>query len=209
MIQTEAAERVAAAVRRWVKATKVPIYDPKTGTGVIRHVIVRTAVGSGEVMVTLVAADRRLPDTELLLKDITKMLNALSEDINRAANKAGEEEEDYGFYLESLILNVNKKKTWKSRAATASRLQENPRSRTICSVWNLKYRRFPSIRSTRSRRKSFIRLPQSMRICRAVRPFSIFTAASARSDCCFPPRPEESSASSRSNRPCLTQTATP
>ena len=124
MIQTEPAERVAEAVRRWVKATKIPIYDPATGTGVLRHVIVRTAFGTGEVMVILVAADRRIPDTELLLKDITKMLDALSEDINKAVREAaekpdspyakpllpGEEEEDYGFYLESLILNVNKKK---------------------------------------------------------------------------------------------------
>jgi len=113
MIQSEAAECVAEAVRRWVKLSKVPVYDEKSGTGVIRQVTVKTAFGTGEVMVVLTATERRLPEIDYLKGEIVKELEALSERINRAVRVSGvamDENEDFGFYLESLILHVNKKK---------------------------------------------------------------------------------------------------
>ncbi|MDD2484260.1 MAG: 23S rRNA (uracil(1939)-C(5))-methyltransferase RlmD [Eubacteriales bacterium] len=112
MIQAEPAERIAGAVRNWVKATKVPIYDVKTGTGVLRNVTVKTAFGTGEVMVVLSATTRRLPQVELLKEEITTALEKLSVELNKAAISAGiaNDEEDFGFYLESLIVNVNKTK---------------------------------------------------------------------------------------------------
>lgn len=118
LLQAEPAERVAEVIRRYVKRTKVPIYDPKTGTGVLRHIIVKTALSTGEVMVILVAAERRLPETDKLVSDLAEALEKLSAEINEAIGRetvsAGPDEtadgEDYGFYLESVILNVNKKK---------------------------------------------------------------------------------------------------
>lgn len=92
MLQTEVADRIAQAVREYVKATKIPIYDEKTGTGVLRHVVVKTAFGTGEVMVILVATERRIPAVELLIDGIEDALEGLD------------------FYLESLILNVNKQR---------------------------------------------------------------------------------------------------
>ncbi|NCB31815.1 MAG: class I SAM-dependent RNA methyltransferase, partial [Clostridia bacterium] len=128
LIQAEPAERVAEVIRRYVKGSKLSIYDPKTGTGILRHVIVKTAFGTGEVMVVLVAADRQLPDVDQLVTELSKALELLSEEINEDVKKRnipdeipetteeGSEEsteeptEDYGFYLESVVLNVNKKK---------------------------------------------------------------------------------------------------
>ncbi|MGI6728379.1 MAG: 23S rRNA (uracil(1939)-C(5))-methyltransferase RlmD [Anaerovoracaceae bacterium] len=106
LLQTEPAERIGQVIRRYVKETKLPIYDPKTGTGVLRHVIVKTAFGTGEVMVILVATERKLPAVEWLVEEICNTLENLSEEINLSMG----EKEDYGFYLESLILNVNKTK---------------------------------------------------------------------------------------------------
>ena len=126
MIQAEPAERVAEAVRHWVKATKIPVYDSKTATGVLRHVIIRTALGTGEVMVILVATDRRIPDVELLAEEINKALEKLSAQINSAVETAGGDDEDYGFYLESLIVNVNKKKGHEITGHDCVTLRGNP-----------------------------------------------------------------------------------
>ena len=99
MLQAEPAEVIAGVIRKYVKEMKVPVYDPKSGTGVLRHVIIRTAFGTGEVMVVLAATERRLPGVEWLVEEICDALDGLRNISN----------EDY--YLESLILNVNKSKT--------------------------------------------------------------------------------------------------
>ncbi len=100
-IQAEVAERIVRAVREYVKRTKIPIYDEKTGTGVLRHLVVKTAFGTGEVMAVLVATERRIPDAELLIDEMQKAL----ENPDLPKTPGGE---DYD--LESLILNVNRQK---------------------------------------------------------------------------------------------------
>lgn len=94
LLQAEPAERIAEVIRRYVKETKLPVYDPKTGTGVLRHVVVRTAFGTGQIMVILVATERRLPAVKELIDEIQAALEGLPGDC----------------YLESLILNVNRAK---------------------------------------------------------------------------------------------------
>ncbi len=104
LLQTEPAERIAQAVREYVKETKIPVYDEKTGTGVLRHLVVKTAFATGEIMVILVAAERRIPAVELLIDKIQNALDKLWGETERS----GQEQLDYSF--ESLILNVNKDK---------------------------------------------------------------------------------------------------
>ncbi|MBQ9932001.1 MAG: 23S rRNA (uracil(1939)-C(5))-methyltransferase RlmD [Firmicutes bacterium] len=91
-IQTEAAERLAAVLRSYVKNNKVPVYDPVSGTGLLRGLVVRSAFGTGSVMAILVATAKRLPNQDEL---IMAMDDALDGD----------------WYLESVVLNVNKSKT--------------------------------------------------------------------------------------------------
>ncbi|NLY70113.1 MAG: 23S rRNA (uracil(1939)-C(5))-methyltransferase RlmD [Clostridiales bacterium] len=97
LLQTEVADRIADVIRRYVKASKTPIYDPKSRTGVLRHVIVRTAFNTGEIMLILVATDKRLEGNDWLVDEICNEL---------------EEFEDYS--LESVILNVNKSRKGKT-----------------------------------------------------------------------------------------------
>lgn len=92
-IQADPANRIAAVVRRYVKEHKVPVYDPATGTGLLRHLVVKTAFGTGDVMVILVATNRKIPAVEWLAKEISLAL---------------EDMEDISF--ESFILNVNRTK---------------------------------------------------------------------------------------------------
>lgn len=91
LLQTEPAERIAKAIREYVKETKLPIYDEKTGTGVLRGLMVKTAFGTGEIMVVLVAADRKVPDLSLLIDKIM-------------------EEIQCPYTLGSIVLNYNKGK---------------------------------------------------------------------------------------------------
>jgi 23S rRNA (uracil1939-C5)-methyltransferase len=93
MIQTEAAEKVAEVLRGYIKRNKVPVYDHESGTGVIRNVIVKTAFGTGEVMVILVATHGQLPEMELLVTDLDRAVGELPD-----------------LFLESVILNVNRNK---------------------------------------------------------------------------------------------------
>lgn len=58
LIQSTAAERVAAAVRRWMEAYGIPAYDEGCGKGWLRHVYVRTARNE-DALVCLVAASAR------------------------------------------------------------------------------------------------------------------------------------------------------
>ena len=108
-LQADPAERIASSVRNWIKDNKVAVYDMKSGTGVFRNVVVRTAFGSGEVMVILVATEKRLPETDALVEAMNAGLEALSAELN-AAYGGENGDEDYGYYLESVILNVNKQK---------------------------------------------------------------------------------------------------
>lgn len=102
MLQVETAERIARAVREYVKETKIPIYDEKTATGVLRHLVIKTAFGTGEIMVILVATERRIPEVELL---IDKIHDSLEDPVT------GEDLKGRDYSFASLILNVNKQKS--------------------------------------------------------------------------------------------------
>ena len=60
LIQSEAAERIAAAVRGWLAECAVPAYDENTGRGWLRHLYVRTAQNN-DALVCLVAASAKVP----------------------------------------------------------------------------------------------------------------------------------------------------
>jgi len=73
MLATERGDQVRESVRAWALAEALPAYDGRTGRGVLRHVVVREGVLTGQVLVTVVtapgadAAVDRLP--ERLLAD--------------------------------------------------------------------------------------------------------------------------------------------
>lgn len=101
MLQVEPADRIARALREYVKETKIPIYDEKTATGVLRHLVVKTAFGTGEIMVILVATERKIPEVELL---IDLILDSLENPV------AVKDPKGRDYIFKSLILNVNKQK---------------------------------------------------------------------------------------------------
>ena len=101
MLQSEPAEKLADVLRNFMKTDHVSAYDEKTGKGLIRHLIVKTAFGTGEVMVILVINGKGIPNGEKLVGMMDDAIYDLPPD-----PRTGIE-----FSLESVILNINKKKT--------------------------------------------------------------------------------------------------
>jgi len=88
-IQNAAGDEVRKSVRRFINENGISVYDETTGRGLLRHILVRTAFTTGEIMVVIVINGDELP-----FKD--KLVAALLESIPG---------------LKSIVLNINKKNT--------------------------------------------------------------------------------------------------
>ena len=71
-IQKQKNNEIAAVVRAWMKQYGILPYDEDKGTGLIRHIMGRVGVHTGEIMVCLVTAQDNVPR----LKELVKMLKA-------------------------------------------------------------------------------------------------------------------------------------
>ena len=88
-IQKQKNNEIASVVRTWMKQYKIMPYDEDKRTGMIRHIMGRVGVQTGEVMVCLVTAQDTVPH----LKELVKMLKAAIPGIK------------------SVVQNVNKRST--------------------------------------------------------------------------------------------------
>lgn len=61
MIEDERADAVIATIRGLLKSFRIKTYDEDSGYGLLRHVMVRTAHATGEILVVLVLASPILP----------------------------------------------------------------------------------------------------------------------------------------------------
>lgn len=90
-LQTEPAAAAAEALREFMRQDHITGYDPRWEKGLMRHMVVRTAFGTGEVMVILVINGKGIPHA-------AKLVAMLDEAVEEP------------FSLESVILNINKGK---------------------------------------------------------------------------------------------------
>ncbi len=58
LLENKTADAIIVTVRSLLRSFKLSAYNDKTGRGFLRHVLVKTAVGTGEVMVVLVTGTR-------------------------------------------------------------------------------------------------------------------------------------------------------
>jgi 23S rRNA (uracil1939-C5)-methyltransferase len=99
-IQSEPAMALARALRGYMRTEHVSAYDEKTGKGLIRHLVVKTAVGTGEVMAVLVVNGKKLPNAEKPVYMMDDAVDGLAPDPHTGVK----------FTLESVILNDNEKR---------------------------------------------------------------------------------------------------
>lgn len=68
LIEDEKADEIIGTIRRLLPSFKMKVYDEDTGYGFLRHVLVRTARGTGEIMVVLVTASPVFPSKNNFVK---------------------------------------------------------------------------------------------------------------------------------------------
>ena len=75
-IQDEASSDAVRLILDWIRSYAIPVYDEKTHRGIVRHIMTR-CTKSGELMVGIIAADRKLPQFDALLASLRKHLPQL------------------------------------------------------------------------------------------------------------------------------------
>ena len=78
LILPECADHAVAAVLAWAKQAKVSAYDETTHTGLLRHIFVRHAEATKQVMVCLVVTRDEIPKKELLLSLLQEAVQGLA-----------------------------------------------------------------------------------------------------------------------------------
>ncbi|OYD06949.1 23S rRNA (uracil(1939)-C(5))-methyltransferase RlmD [Paludifilum halophilum] len=78
LIQQSENDQAVQTVKKMVEQLKIPPYDEKSHKGILRHVMVRTGVNTGEVMVVLVTNGSRLPNRGKLVKALREEIPGLA-----------------------------------------------------------------------------------------------------------------------------------
>lgn len=77
MLQPAAFAVILDAIIRWVNENDISVYDETTGTGLLRHVYIRRAYHTGEMMVCLVINGKKIPNEA----GFVEMLTGISDEI--------------------------------------------------------------------------------------------------------------------------------
>jgi len=88
-IQDEVADEVVKLVQGWIKKYNIKTYNEEEHNGIIRHIMIRRAFKTGEIMVVVITKTKELPHKDELVGLICKSVNG----------------------VKSIIQNVNDKKT--------------------------------------------------------------------------------------------------
>ncbi|HWR37895.1 MAG TPA: 23S rRNA (uracil(1939)-C(5))-methyltransferase RlmD [Patescibacteria group bacterium] len=67
LIQQQANNQMAVAVKDLVEELKINVYDELTGQGILRHILGRVGTASGEVMAVLITATDNIPHKEQII----------------------------------------------------------------------------------------------------------------------------------------------
>ncbi|MBD2868947.1 23S rRNA (uracil(1939)-C(5))-methyltransferase RlmD [Paenibacillus arenilitoris] len=95
-IQDERNDETIRAVKRIASELGVPPYDEESGRGLLRHVVVRTGVVTGEIMVVLITNGRKLPQADRLaerIREVVPAVKSIVQNVNERSTNAifGEE----------------------------------------------------------------------------------------------------------------------
>ncbi len=88
LLQPEEFSEITDVFREWIRDKNISLYDEKTHKGVLRHIYLRKAAATGEIMVCAVINADSLPEANDLEKRLKKIEN-----------------------IKTLVLNINREKT--------------------------------------------------------------------------------------------------
>lgn len=89
LIQDEIGDKVITILRYWMEKYNIEPYDELSGTGLIRHIMIRKGLKTSQVMVVIVANERKIPYSNELIDLLVQKVNG----------------------IRSIILNINTKNT--------------------------------------------------------------------------------------------------
>lgn len=89
LIQPEEAETVAQAVLEWMEKYHILPYDEATGKGYVRHIFVRKAVVTGQLMVCIIANAQKLPKAKQLVDVLLEKLPQLTTVVHNVNTRPG------------------------------------------------------------------------------------------------------------------------
>lgn len=81
-LQPEEFSALLSAFSKWVEQSNVTSYDENTGKGLLRHIYLRKAFGTGEIMACAVINGDNLPNKELLISELSKVSGVTSICVN-------------------------------------------------------------------------------------------------------------------------------
>ena len=73
MIENKKADEIIGTIRELLPSFKMKVFDEDTGYGFLRHVLVRTAHATGEIMVVLITASPVFPSKNNFVKALRKV----------------------------------------------------------------------------------------------------------------------------------------
>ena len=77
-LQAEEFKPCLDAFTKWVESSNITSYNENTGKGLLRHIYLRKAYGTNEIMACAVVNSNSLPNKELLISELTKIENVKS-----------------------------------------------------------------------------------------------------------------------------------
>lgn len=80
-------QKILKIITDYMKEYRVPAYDEKTGTGLIRHVLIRCGRATGQIMVCIIANGKRLPQEERLAEQLMRLPGMTSISLNINAER--------------------------------------------------------------------------------------------------------------------------
>ncbi len=76
LLQPEIFEKISLAVTRWINQNGISVYDETSHSGLLRHLYLRHAEATGEIMVVLVINGQTLPCGDALIATLRELLGA-------------------------------------------------------------------------------------------------------------------------------------
>ena len=73
-VQHSQTNEATAKVKRIIEDLHIPIYNEKTRKGIVRTIVTRVGVQTGELQVVLITTQKELPKIELIIEEIQKRL---------------------------------------------------------------------------------------------------------------------------------------
>lgn len=78
LIQTETADKAKEIVTNWMTSHKISVYDETSHKGLVRHIYVRTAMATGQVLVCLVINGDDIPFEKELVDNLLKNVDNIT-----------------------------------------------------------------------------------------------------------------------------------